>query len=716
MDLKYAVTISAPISDGSSNCEDAMQHGSAGLAGSTTMMEEETGDFRNAKEFENGEVTILDGSAQQFSSVGSMVSLTAEQEEALHGNLVVLRVEQTGSFEAKAFELLYWTCMTLIIVLSIVILVLSSTDYVDERKVTTEEPGSQGNVTETSTIPNIPSKTWYLTQLILAAVFLVLEFVCGSFFVYRILNTWKGKKYWRKRQLSMAIDASVILVLIVIDLGMFIGSYSAFIWADCLPSMTPLTLTEMFTSLCVIGILFWMTMGSKLMVISALDRSRKSPVVSAFYRCFGIKRVKMMEDMLDVFTHSVEDPQDPDRILVADLPWKAIVRRHFVFISIYGLLFLAIILSACIGLALGISSEKQLPPLDPTCAEPGSFSCSLTSDDIASAIFDAVAVVVLFVMYNTATKTAWKQQKDLPTTHFKLPKIFIRIQMRYGRMLFLSVFLGGVLVQLASLGTCRGVVDSQLGSVTPHLSIALYSLTMCLLYAPAAVNDSFTQEAFQTIAWTEEDVEGEKAIRRKNLDKLAASPNPLSPAKYIAKQIGVPDTFGIFTSPMEAIFCTEYLVKLFYWTRAAYKGIEQDPPEDREDPTKEYPYTIERALSLFHMTDFEYFYEEVTDTYAIMGSGNGTIVVAFRGTASTMNIMTDLKAWSMPYPPHPRLSSSDTFGGPGKDTIVSKMFSAAVRVHTGFYKAWSGEGFNARVVDAVVAAARKMESSSLQAL
>lgn len=453
-------------------------------------------------------------------------------------------------------------------------------------------------------------------------------------------------------------------------------------------------------------------MGSKLMVISALDRSRKSPIMSAFYRCFGIKRVKMMEDMHEPNMTTVEDPQDPDRILVADLPWKAIVRRHFVFISIYGLLFLAIILSACLGLGLGDSSNDQLPPLDPTCAEPGSFSCSLTSDDIASAIFDAVAVVVLFVMYNTATKTAWKQQKDLPTTHFKLPKIFIRIQMRYGRMLFLSVFLGGVLVQLASLGTCRGVVDSQLGSVTPHLSIALYSLTMCLLYAPAAVNDSFTQEAFQTIAWTEEDVEGEKAIRRKNLDKLAASPNPLSPAKYIAKQIGVPDTFGIFTSPMEAIFCTEYLVKLFYWTRAAYKGIEQDPPEDREDPTKEYPYTIERALSLFHMTDFEYFYEEVTDTYAIMGSGNGTIVVAFRGTASTMNIMTDLKAWSMPYPPHPRLSSSDTFGGPGKDTIVSKMFSAAVRVHTGFYKAWSGEGFNARVVDAVVAAARKMESSS----
>ena len=702
--------------DTSSNYEDAMEESSTGVAGPATK-EEGTGDFLDARPVEANGGHRKESNSQRYNSMASMVGLTAEQEEALHGNLVVLRVEQTGSFEAKAFELLYWMCMTLIIALSIAVLALSADDYTEDRVVTIEVPNyNSTNQTETILIPNIPSKSWYLVQMILAAIFLILVLLCGSFFAYRVVSTLKGKKYWRKRQLSLAIDATVILVLVVLDLGLLIGTYSVFLWSDCLPSVTAITITGMFTSLCLIGILFWMTMGSKLMVISALDRSRKSPVVSAFYRCFGIKRVKMMEDMLDVFTHSVEDPQDPDRILVADLPWKAIVRRHFVFISIYGLLFLAIILSACIGLALGISSEKQLPPLDPTCAEPGSFSCSLTSDGIASAIFDAVAVVVLFVMYNTATKTAWKQQKDLPTTHFKLPKIFIRIQMRYGRMLFLSVFLGGVLVQLASLGTCRGVVDSQLGSVTPHLSIALYSLTMCLLYAPAAVNDSFTQEAFQTIAWTEEDVEGEKAIRRKNLDKLAASPNPLSPAKYIAKQIGVPDTFGIFTSPMEAIFCTEYLVKLFYWTRAAYKGIEQDPPEDREDPTKEYPYTIERALSLFHMTDFEYFYEEVTDTYAIMGSGNGTIVVAFRGTASTMNIMTDLKAWSMPYPPHPRLSSSDTFGGPGKDTIVSKMFSAAVRVHTGFYKAWSGEGFNARVVDAVVAAARKMESSSLQAL
>ena len=695
--------------------EDAMEERPGGLAGSAAM-KDETGGSPDPVPAESDEGLGKEDFGQRYESMGSVVGLTAEQEEALHDNLVVLRVEQTGSLEAKAFELLYWTFMTLIIALSIVVLALSAEDYTEDRVVILEVPSynstTQTNQTETITIPNIPSKSWYVVQLILACVFLIMVLLCGAFFVYRVVGTLKGKKYWRKRQVTMATDASVILVLIVIDLGLLIGSYSVFIWADCLPSVTAITLTGMFTSLCVIGILFWMTMGSKLMAISALDRSRKPPIVSALYRCFGIKRVKMMEEMLDMFTHSVEDPQDPDRILVADLPWKAIARRHFVFISLYGILLLAIILSACLGLGLGDSSDDQLPPLDPTCAEPGSFSCSLTSDDLASAIFNAVAVVVLFVIYNTATKTAWRQQKDLPNTHFKLSKILIRIQMRYGRMLFVSVFFGSVLVQLASLGTCRGVIDTQLGSVTPHLSIALYSLTMCLLYAPAAVNDSFTQEVFQTIAWTEDDVEGEKAIRRMNLDRLTASPNPLSPAKYIAKQIGVPDTFGVFSSPMEAIFCTEYLVKLFYWTRAAYKGIEQGPPEDREDPTQEYPYSIERALSLFHMTDFECFYEEVTDTYAIMGSGNGSIVLAFRGTASTMNIMTDLKAWSMPYPPHPRLTCTDIFGDSAEETFIASLFSAPVKVHTGFYRAWSGEGFNARVIDAVVAAAHKMESAS----
>ncbi len=120
------------------------------------------------------------------------------------------------------------------------------------------------------------------------------------------------------------------------------------------------------------------------------------------------------------------------------------------------------------------------------------------------------------------------------------------------------------------------------------------------------------------------------------------------------------------------------------------------------------PYSIEKALDLFSLDEFTSFHEPQSDTYAIMGSSANTLVIAFRGTASSTNIMTDLKAWSMPYPPHPHLSSMDTYGT-SVHSVSEKIFSAPVRVHTGFYSAWSSNNFNSTVMDAVTAAVKKMD-------
>lgn len=112
------------------------------------------------------------------------------------------------------------------------------------------------------------------------------------------------------------------------------------------------------------------------------------------------------------------------------------------------------------------------------------------------------------------------------------------------------------------------------------------------------------------------------------------------------------------------------------------------------------------ALGLLGMTHLEEIREVGTDTFALIGYGPGRVILAFRGTASKQNVMTDIKAWSVPYPPHPRLSRADL----KKEGWVQKATRGLpVRVHAGFYGAWTGDDFNkrvmAKVMDAAVSAA-----------
>lgn len=53
--------------------------------------------------------------------------------------------------------------------------------------------------------------------------------------------------------------------------------------------------------------------------------------------------------------------------------------------------------------------------------------------------------------------------------------------------------------------------------------------------------------------------------------------------------------------------------------------------------------TLETAMSLYHLTESHSFWEIEQDTRCLIGSGNNTVVVAFRGTASMKNALADLQ-------------------------------------------------------------------------
>lgn len=49
------------------------------------------------------------------------------------------------------------------------------------------------------------------------------------------------------------------------------------------------------------------------------------------------------------------------------------------------------------------------------------------------------------------------------------------------------------------------------------------------------------------------------------------------------------------------------------------------------------------ALALFGFTDFEAIHDPGSDTRLLLGWRDGTLLLAFRGTASRANAVTDLK-------------------------------------------------------------------------
>ena len=48
-------------------------------------------------------------------------------------------------------------------------------------------------------------------------------------------------------------------------------------------------------------------------------------------------------------------------------------------------------------------------------------------------------------------------------------------------------------------------------------------------------------------------------------------------------------------------------------------------------------------MSLYGLTDSQSFWEVQQDTHCLMGWGNNTVVVSFRGTASMKNALADLQ-------------------------------------------------------------------------
>eukprot|EP00887_Chlorella_sp_A99_P000326 scaffold13.g326.t1 len=325
---------------------------------------------------------------------------------------------------------------------------------------------------------------------------------------------------------------------------------------------------------------------------------------------------------------------DPDQLLVVDRPWQERGRAN-VFIFAVWLLLVAFIAMNLAGRLKQYNAGARAG-FQGCDADLSQQPCPVTPLQATGAILAFVANLVVAVWYLLVARRALIDHKALPFCRYRATHIFVRVQARVLAPVQVAVLLSVLMMETApSLrGNCMSAVSSQIGTMSVELSLTLAAAVLSLLYMPKA----------------------------KEMDSpLLQSQTMGAAAEQLAR---------------EPLLCVETALRLYYWSRLAYRN-----EEALDDPF----VNGAAALALFDLEHWEKVEDEDTDTHAVIGWSSSQAVLAFRGTSSMENTMTDLKSWRVKY------------------TLEPVWRGRKVGVHAGFLNAWLDGGFNNKVLDRLAA-------------
>ena len=131
---------------------------------------------------------------------------------------------------------------------------------------------------------------------------------------------------------------------------------------------------------------------------------------------------------------------------------------------------------------------------------------------------------------------------------------------------------------------------------------------------------------------------------------------------------------------------------------AAVDDVENEVENDENDEAGEYEVSpgcgnITDAMALYRLENNEVIYHKGTDTRTLLAWGGTTLVVAFKGTSSLENVLTDLNLFKVHHPPARKHSLSSSWG--------LSLIQVPVRVHRGFYDAWTASEYDKRVLERI---------------
>ncbi|KAA6424283.1 MAG: hypothetical protein FRX49_05495 [Trebouxia sp. A1-2] len=319
-----------------------------------------------------------------------------------------------------------------------------------------------------------------------------------------------------------------------------------------------------------------------------------------------------------------------------------------------------------------------------------SYSSSLVTCSIDRATEITVDIIVAsavlyFVITYALLLSKLKGYRRKPYTSVQVGLVYNTLQLwlRLAVMTFLMLCI--VLLWLINPGWCPSQQFSWLGLMPMQVWLTATTAVLCYAATPNTPQEHVAASSvwLQEFAWTEAD----------------------KPVKLEARSMMAPNDPTLARQP---IFCFQTMMNLLYWSCFVYDHARMSPsaraskgPSEQQEKSQERlqgtaytartTLTLETAMSLYHLTESHSFWEIEQDTRCLIGSGNNTVVVAFRGTASMKNALADLQAWRIAHPPIR-----------GQTWLGTRPL-----VHVGFLKSWLAGGFKAKVVNRVLEAVQQ---------
>ncbi|DBA92558.1 TPA: hypothetical protein ACH3X1_002782 [Trebouxia sp. C0004] len=305
--------------------------------------------------------------------------------------------------------------------------------------------------------------------------------------------------------------------------------------------------------------------------------------------------------------------------------------------------------------------------------------------------------VGIAMVYFAATCTLLLQKlsrhKKLSYRQLQVGTVFTKLQfrLRIEVMLFFGLCL--VLLWLVRLGSCASLEFVGLGIMPMQIVMTANAFVWSFISMPHTPHDDAAAKRIweSEFAWTETD----------------------KPVKLAARALTVPKGSSLNQQPM---FCFETMMAMWYWSCLVYDYQRAKTERKRskwampqQPDTGKLPATAQKtvldlafAMNMYDLTDSELFCEVKRDTRCLMGWSDSTIVLAFRGTASMTNALSDLQAWRVAHPPVR-----------GHNWLFSRPL-----VHVGFLRSWLAGAFSDKVVNRTmeVVNTRKPASGKLQIL
>ncbi|PRW55924.1 alpha beta-hydrolase [Chlorella sorokiniana] len=571
---------------------------------------------------------------------------------------VVLRVEVASKISAQVLTWGVIVINTLFVWLAIVLLSLRQSD--------------------TWTVGQL--RPYYQAEVVLGSIALGSLLLAGLWFGLSVWRSTREQRVWSKRQRYFGSTAAVLLALQSGYSAAYVASYGVVLSAtNC---------AYPFNTLSVLEFVQWAFFISAMLFL--LARLHNVMV----YRGLGA---------LDMH---------PNFRLVVDRPLSERPRQNKWILIAWAVLVM-------LGVLNMIDKFRRYPHLfpNPRCdIELNKLQCPPNAIQISTASVYLVIILLFVAYWLHSLYHATRDHELLPWHKYRMSLIYIRIQARVFGPVISAVILSTIFLGLipSFTNSCWAAIDAQLGNLPVDLALSLAAIIMSLLYAPKAraLDSPMLQDFFQAFAWTEAGLE--KAVERRNRQLLDPGSSTTtssntgwpglttqvsftrvveaveSAAAYLpgkmAQLAGVQDPETAAAKLREEpCFCMEAAVKLFYWMRLAY----------REDDVLDHKFVnAAGGLELFDLQHFETIWDESTDTHCVVGWSDTTCVVAFRGTQTMQNVLTDLKAWMAPLQPEAHHNGT------------------LCKVHAGFLSAWLHHGFSEKVL----ARLRELDSNKGQPL